>query len=62
MNDTATIKEIRFRLEDDFTTCEIWFSSSNPILTGTIRKKSFPKKMSVVDILQKEVPKYLLWE
>lgn len=62
MNDKVTITVIKFKIDDDFTTCEIWFDSSNPILTQTYRKKSFPKKMSIVDILQKEVPKYLLWE
>ncbi len=62
MNDKVTITEIRFEINSDFTTCKIWFNSENPILTQTYRSKSFPKSMSVVDILQKEVPNYLLWE
>lgn len=62
MNCKVTIKEIRFEINDDFTVCKIWFDSEDPILTQNYRSKSFSKKMSIVDILQKEVPNYLLWE
>lgn len=61
-NDQTWIRKITFTIEDTRTVCEIWIDTTNPVLTGTYKKKEFPASMPVEEILTKEVPRYLFWD
>ena len=65
MNTITKIKEVRFNFEDDdLTQCYVIVDAWNDVPLGVIgcHHKTFPAKMSAVDILNSDdFSDYLLW-
>lgn len=62
MNCEVKIKKINFTIEDELTTCDVYFESDDVVLTGTHRKKVFPASVSCVDIMSNHFTDWLLWD
>jgi len=64
-NAELEIKIIDFTIKGETTHCNIFYTSNepgNPLWGGGWKTKSFPKEVSAVDIINKEVAKYLDWD
>lgn len=61
MNDVVTFTRLIFEFKDKETLVTLSYDSTNPVLTGRGKQKSFPKSKSALDILKDDVPDYLNW-
>lgn len=61
-NDQTAVRKITFTIDEELTTCEIEFDTTNVVLTGRYRKKVFPSSKNCLEILRDEVPDYLMWD
>ena len=56
-----TFTKISFQIEAEITHVDVWFTSDDPVLTGTHRRRSFPASMSCVDIMQQHFHDVVMW-
>ena len=46
-----TFREIKFRIEDELTHCDVRWESDDPSLCGYGARRTFPASVAVIDIL-----------
>lgn len=62
-NAHTAIERIEFIIQKELTICNVFYSSDEPGTPwgGGWKTKTFPKSKTVIDIIVKSVPNYIIW-